>query len=189
MRKRMHDQDTIIDASPPTGATVIGQGRIDAGPIGAVDLAWSEKGIVWLRFAAPGSRAPGGDEVPAEYAAPLRRYFGGDGSVDPATLPIDYAGQGTPKQRRVWDALRTIPRGEVRSYSWLARQVRSIPRAVGQANARNPIAIVVPCHRVVDADDALGGYTGGLDRKVTLLGLEGLDVRSGKVTKGQLTLG
>lgn len=97
----------------------------------------------------------------------LERYFGGDlGAID--ALPVNPG--GTPYQRRVWDALRTIPAGQTRSYGQLAAQLGGThARAVGHANSLNPIAIVVPCHRVIGADATLTGYAGGLARKRWLL--------------------
>ena len=81
---------------------------------------------------------------------------------------------GTPFQRLVWDGLRAIPYGSTLSYAELARRIGrpGASRAVGSANGRNPISIVVPCHRVIAADGTLGGYGGGLDRKEWLLELE-----------------
>jgi methylated-DNA-[protein]-cysteine S-methyltransferase len=85
---------------------------------------------------------------------------------------------GTPFQRAVWDALRDIPYGETISYGELARRIGSpkAVRAVGRANGANPIAVVVPCHRVIGANGTLTGYGGGLDRKAKLLTLEGVQV-------------
>jgi len=102
-----------------------------------------------------------------EYLAGGRRAF---------DLPL--APEGTDFQRRVWRALLEIPHGETRSYADLARAVGSprAMRAVGQANRRNPIGVVVPCHRVIAADGTIGGYAGGLDRKRHLLRLEGVSV-------------
>jgi methylated-DNA-[protein]-cysteine S-methyltransferase len=99
-----------------------------------------------------------------EYLAGRRRGF---------DLPL--APVGTAFQRRVWRALLEIPYGETRSYLDLAGSVGNpkAVRAVGQANGRNPIGVVVPCHRVIAADGTLGGYAGGLDRKRLLLSLEG----------------
>jgi methylated-DNA-[protein]-cysteine S-methyltransferase len=81
--------------------------------------------------------------------------------------------QGTPYRQRVWQALCAIPYGETRSYAELARAISSVPRAVGQANAANPIPIIIPCHRVI-ATMGLGGYSGGdgLATKRALLDLE-----------------
>ena len=87
------------------------------------------------------------------------------------TLPL--APEGTLFQRRVWDALRAIPAGETRSYGDLARELRSSPRAVGRANATNPICLVVPCHRVLGADGSLTGFAFGEDLKRRLLEHEG----------------
>ena len=100
----------------------------------------------------------------------LREYFAGERTE--FDLPL--APDGTPFQRRVWEALRTIPYAETISYRQLATRVGnpSASRAVGLANGRNPISLVVPCHRVIGADGSLTGYGGGLDRKRTLLDLE-----------------
>jgi methylated-DNA-[protein]-cysteine S-methyltransferase len=102
----------------------------------------------------------------------LGEYFAGDRTE--FTVPL--APHGTEFQRRVWDALLTIPYGETRSYGEIARQIGEpgweAARAVGAANGRNPISIVVPCHRVIGADGSLVGYGGGLDRKKFLLALE-----------------
>ena len=81
---------------------------------------------------------------------------------------------GTPFQRSVWNALRTIPYGETRSYGEIAEQIGSPNafRAVGLANGHNPIAVIVPCHRVIGANGSLTGFGGGLERKSALLELE-----------------
>lgn len=100
----------------------------------------------------------------------LRSYFAGDRTD--FDLELDMT--GTQFQRRVWQALMTIPYGETRSYGQIAEQIgaRGSARAVGLANGRNPIAIIVPCHRVIGASGGLTGYGGGLDRKRSLLELE-----------------
>ena len=87
---------------------------------------------------------------------------------------VDLALSGTEFQRRVWAALRTIPYGQTCSYGELAEQIGSPggARAVGLANGRNPVAIIVPCHRVVGSSGAMTGYGGGVDRKRALLDLE-----------------
>jgi methylated-DNA-[protein]-cysteine S-methyltransferase len=99
-----------------------------------------------------------------EYFAGKRRKF---------TVKLDPA--GTEFQNKVWSALRTIPFGETRSYGEIADQIgsRKAVRAVGAANGRNPISIIVPCHRVIGADGKLTGFAGGLDVKARLLALEG----------------
>jgi len=118
-------------------------------------------GVVELRPAAD----------PAGASVRLAAYFAGDlHALD--DLAVD-AG-GTPFQRRVWAALRAIPPGETISYQTLARRVGApaAVRAVGAANGANPIALVVPCHRVIGADGGLTGYAGGLERKRWLLAHE-----------------
>jgi methylated-DNA-[protein]-cysteine S-methyltransferase len=100
----------------------------------------------------------------------LTAYFEGELTRFDLTLLTE----GSPFQHRVWNALCEIPYGETRSYGEIARQVGSpgAARAVGLANGLNPVAIIVPCHRVIGADGSLTGYGGGLERKVTLLQLE-----------------
>jgi methylated-DNA-[protein]-cysteine S-methyltransferase len=102
--------------------------------------------------------------------AQLRAYFAGE--LRDFDLPLDM--QGTDFQRRVWDELRNIPYGETRSYSFVANTMGApkAVRAVGAANGRNPIPIVVPCHRVIGASGSLVGYGGGLPLKSFLLDLE-----------------
>jgi methylated-DNA-[protein]-cysteine S-methyltransferase len=100
----------------------------------------------------------------------LTAYF--DGKRKIFDIPLQLI--GTPFQQRVWAALQTIPYGDVWSYKRLAETVGSPMgyRAVGMANNRNPVSIIVPCHRVVGADGSLVGYAGGLDRKKYLLEIE-----------------
>jgi methylated-DNA-[protein]-cysteine S-methyltransferase len=101
----------------------------------------------------------------------LRRYFAGELAAI-AALPVVLA--GTPFQQKVWTELRAIPCGETWSYGQLARRIGNpaAVRAVGLANGSNPVAIVVPCHRVIGSDGTLTGYGGGLDRKRWLLAHE-----------------
>lgn len=105
------------------------------------------------------------------FFAELSDYF--DGSLTDFHTRIDLSA-GTPFQQSVWRQLRRIPYGQTTSYSELARRVGKpgAARAVGNANGRNPLPIVVPCHRVVAAGGGLGGYTGGLDIKRFLLDIE-----------------
>lgn len=108
----------------------------------------------------------------AGFLAPLRRYFDGDlHAID--AIAADPG--GTAFQSRVWKALRRIPAGRTLSYGELARRLGEpkAMRAVGLANGQNPIAIVIPCHRVIGADGSLTGYGGGLERKRWLLRHEG----------------
>jgi len=117
-----------------------------------------------------GSPGDPGEEPFTSAARQLEDYFAGRLAVFDLLL----APAGTQFQRRVWAALQTIPYGQTRSYGQLARTVGnpSASRAVGLANGRNPIAVVIPCHRVIGSDGSLTGYGGGLDRKRYLLGLE-----------------
>jgi methylated-DNA-[protein]-cysteine S-methyltransferase len=111
---------------------------------------------------------------PFGFSAKIRAYLAGDlRALD--RIPVDPG--GTPFQRRVWQALRRIRPGRTRSYGALARALGNgaAARAVGAANGRNPISIVVPCHRLIGGDVALTGYGGGLWRKRWLLRHEGAD--------------
>lgn len=103
----------------------------------------------------------------AEAARQLREYFAGDRT----TFDLPLAPRGTAFQQRVWMALREIPAGETRTYGEIAARLGqpTASRAVGAANGQNPLAVVVPCHRVVGANGTLTGYAGGLDRKAWLL--------------------
>lgn len=100
----------------------------------------------------------------------LAEYFAGERT----DFDLPLAMSGTPFERRVWSALRELRYGETVSYGELARRIggHATPRAVGHANGRNPISVIVPCHRVIGADGALTGYGGGLERKRLLLDLE-----------------
>ena len=101
----------------------------------------------------------------------LKTYFSGRKATFPDELDLSRA---TPFQRRVWEATRLIPYGETRSYTWVAEQLGrpKAVRAVGQALGRNPVPIVVPCHRVLTSSGKLGGFRGGLEMKRHLLSLE-----------------
>jgi methylated-DNA-[protein]-cysteine S-methyltransferase len=110
------------------------------------------------------------DPVLDATASQLRSYFHGE--LTSFDLPL--ALEGSPFQRSVWTGLLAIPYGQTISYGELARRIGqpSAARAVGLANGRNPVAIIVPCHRVIGADGSLTGYGGGMDRKRYLLALE-----------------
>jgi methylated-DNA-[protein]-cysteine S-methyltransferase len=110
------------------------------------------------------------DEALAPVRQQLEQYFAGERT----SFDIDLAPVGTEFQRRVWEELAKIPYGETITYQELATRVGNpkAARAVGMANGRNPISIVVPCHRVIGADGKPRGYAGGADRKTWLLGLE-----------------
>jgi methylated-DNA-[protein]-cysteine S-methyltransferase len=116
----------------------------------------------------PGWRANRG--AFADVRRQLAEYFAGDRTA----FDVPLAAAGTPFQRAVWRGLRDIPYGETVSYGELARRIGrpSAVRAVGLANGRNPISVIVPCHRVIGADGTLTGYGGGIERKRLLLELE-----------------
>ncbi len=145
-------------------------------PIGPLVLSGSEGMLTGLHIVAD-SPLPHLVGEPSPHAAPfhhvrdqLERYFAGE--LTDFDLPLEMS--GSTFQLRVWNALREIPYGETVSYGELARRVGrpGAARAVGLANGSNPIAIVVPCHRVIGADGSLTGYGGGMDRKRRLLELE-----------------
>jgi methylated-DNA-[protein]-cysteine S-methyltransferase len=153
-------------------ATEIATTTIDS-PVGPLTLTAREGSLSSLHMQdqrhAP-ARAPEwhSDDGPFEDAvAQLHAYFAGE--LTDFHLPL--AMDGTAFQRRVWSELREIPYGQTISYGELARRVGrpGAARAVGLANGRNPVGIIVPCHRVIGADGSMTGYGGGLARKVWLL--------------------
>ena len=154
-------------------------------PIGDVLIAAADGKLIALEFAQVRERfdadlrARFGEcrrksaRNPFGFSDRIRAYFVGElSALD--DIPVD--GGGTAFQRKVWNALREIPPGATRSYSELAEAVSrpNAVRAVGMINGRNPISIVVPCHRVIGKDGSLTGYGGGLDRKRWLLQHEGV---------------
>ena len=146
-------------------------------PVGVLTLVAGDAGlraVLWPRESPPPDAAPGDHPVLAAAERQLRDYFAGTRTT--FDLPLDLA--GTPFQRRAWLALATVPFATTISYGEQARRL-GVPRAVraiGAANGRNPLSIVLPCHRVVGANGALTGYGGGLDAKRHLLDHEsGID--------------
>ena len=149
-------------------------------PVGCLRLTTDGKAIVGVEMESVSGRPrtatldQRSDEHPLliEAMRQLRDYF--EGNLRAFTVTV--APAGTPFQRKVWRALQGIPWGKAISYGELARRIGSpgSARAVGMANGRNPIAIVIPCHRVIGADGSLTGYGGGLDRKRWLLAHEGV---------------
>ena len=149
-------------------------------PIGPLTLVAEDGKLCGLymevRGHEPGEAALGepcsvtDEDVLAVTSRQLSAYF--DGELTSFDLPLSLDGTGF--QRTVWAGLRDIPYGDTISYGELARRIGqpSASRAVGLANGRNPVSIVVPCHRVVGSDGSLTGYGGGLDRKRYLLALE-----------------
>lgn len=150
-------------------------------PIGPLLLVADESGLRQINFAKPAHPVPpdsAWQEEPSALREPinqLRAYFRGElEQFDLALAP-----QGTIFQQKVWSELSKIPYGETISYGELARRISSpnASRAVGLANGRNPIPIVVPCHRVIGSNGKLTGYGGGLPIKEKLLALEKRQLR------------
>jgi methylated-DNA-[protein]-cysteine S-methyltransferase len=146
--------------------------------VGPLTLRWSGDALVGLHFdnhsiLARRSEWVRDDARLAPVRAQLEEYFRGERTS--FALPVAF--EGTPFQRRVWRALTEIPFGETVSYGELARRIGEPnwpgARAVGAANGRNPVAVIVPCHRVIGADGSLTGFGGGLPRKRWLLAHEG----------------
>jgi methylated-DNA-[protein]-cysteine S-methyltransferase len=158
-------------------ARITAQCRIDT-PLGPMTLAATERGLAGAWFDGQ-QHHPGTIDAPvqpaqrwlAQAARELAGFFAGERHR--FEVPIDAA--GTPFQRSVWLALQRIPCGERHRYGELAAELGrpAAARAVGAAVGRNPVSVIVPCHRVVGADGSLTGYAGGLPRKQALLALEG----------------
>lgn len=145
-------------------------------PLGDLYLTASDRGLTGIYFSSK-FQDGAGDSLPAkavldqavlelaEYFALKRRRF---------NIPLDL--KGTAFQRKVWRALLKVPFGETVAYKDIARRIKSpkAVRAVGSANGKNPLCIVVPCHRVISSDGSIGGYSGGLSVKKKLLAYEGV---------------
>jgi methylated-DNA-[protein]-cysteine S-methyltransferase len=170
-----------------SGVPLAAQATIDT-PIGPVTALATAKGVAGLWFDAQ-KHHPGDLDAPVDARNPhiaamqrwLDAYWAGS-DPSPNDVPLDL--HGTPFQRAVWKALLTIPLGHTRTYGEIATQVGggavprenggTAPRAVGTAVGRNPVSILVPCHRVIGANGSLTGYAGGLPRKEKLLLHEGV---------------
>lgn len=153
------------------------------GPLGKMLLVADDTGLVgaWFYGQRYFARGLEGAEKSAETGEPadspvllaarcwLDAYFAGE---RPGVVDVPLAPRGTAFQRRVWDALLAIPYGETRTYGELAAALGSSARAVGSAVGKNPVSVIIPCHRVLGAGGSLTGYAGGLDRKRALLAFE-----------------
>ena len=149
--------------------------RMIDSPIGMLTLAGRGPALTNLRMVDQTYEPDRADWALDDRAFPdaveqLDAYFAGE--LFAFDLRLEF--EGTPFQLRVWEALRSIPYGETRTYGEIAMQIGSPSafRAVGLANGHNPIAVIVPCHRVIGANGSLTGFGGGLERKRTLLELE-----------------
>ena len=136
-------------------------------PLGPISVHSDGDGVTAITFADTLTQDDSPDAACAAAAAWLRDYF--SGRHRPPDFPV--AAHGTPVQNRVWALLNEIPPGETRSYGELAAALGQpgAARAVGLANGRNPLAIAVPCHRVIGSSGQLTGYAGGMERKRWLL--------------------
>lgn len=139
-------------------------------PVGKVEILADDSHVLRIEF-VDREGPVNGNRLTRDAAKQLREYFAGKRRK--FSLPLNQP--GTSFQQEVWQALTSIPYGETRSYGDIARQIgrNKAVRAVGAANGRNKLAIVVPCHRVIGSDGSLTGYAGGMDRKEILLRLEG----------------
>lgn len=144
-------------------------------PVGRLRLVSNGDSLTAIEWENLQGAAPEGEEhsdpALAACANQLQEYFAGQ--RQDFDLPL--SAQGTEFQKNVWTALRAIPYGELRSYRDIAESLENpkAVRAVGAANGRNPLPIVVPCHRVIGSDGSLTGFAGGLEAKKVLLRLEG----------------
>lgn len=159
----------------------VGRLRLVASTRGLVAVLWENDPEVRTRL---GALKPGEGVILDEAERQLRAYFAG--RLRAFDLPLD--ARGTEFQKSVWSELARIPYGETRSYGELALRLGNptASRAVGAANGRNPLSIVIPCHRVIGASGKLTGFAGGLEAKRVLLALERqtpLDLGTGRVTE------
>jgi len=168
---RHDDGDGVPAVGLPDGTRPLGP----ADPAGQLVLESDGDVLIgiWLRSQTTTAESAGHDAPPVlkDTATQLEEYFAGERTEFDVPMELD----GTAFQKEVWLELTRIPYGETISYGELARRVGRPkgPRAVGQANGRNPIAIIVPCHRVL-AGNGIGGYGGGLPMKRALLAVEGV---------------
>ncbi|HXD45378.1 MAG TPA: methylated-DNA--[protein]-cysteine S-methyltransferase [Pseudolabrys sp.] len=151
-----------------TIASPVGVLTLVAGDAGLAAVLWDNDDPKRVRVGA--LRAAPEHPILVQAENELRAYFAGEHTV----FSVPLAAAGTPFQKKAWAALLTIPYGETRSYGELARQIGNAKaaRAFGAANGRNPLSIVVPCHRAIASDGALTGFAGGLAAKRYLLSLE-----------------
>lgn len=143
-----------------------------ASPVGLTHLILPGRGALatQVRRAVAGAVKRGTSPILTHFAHELRLYL--TGARMEFTGPLDLRGT-TAYERQVYAASRRIPHGETRSYGWVAEAAGGSPRAAGNALGRNPVAIIIPCHRVLASGGALGGFSSGLPLKRRLLALEG----------------
>ena len=170
MRNAPPESLTLDRVATPTGDVLL---VVDAdGAVRALDFAGYEDRMMRLLRRHWGEARLVEGRAPAAIRSAVEAYFGGDLTALDG-LPVKT--NGTDFQRAIWAALRGIPAGQTRTYGQLAAAIGSpkAVRAAGLANGQNPIAVIVPCHRVIGANGTLTGYAGGLERKQWLLAHEG----------------
>jgi len=164
----------VLGGAPSSAALKRVYFSVYASPIGELLLTGDGAALTGVCFPnwTPDPLWQRDDAAFAEVIAQLQSYFAGELTE----FSLALSPHGTPFQQRVWSAILTVPYGMTTSYGRLAVQLGDsrATRAVGLANGRNPIPIIIPCHRVIGADGSLTGYGGGMERKHWLLALEGL---------------
>lgn len=140
-------------------------------PQGPLEIVANHQGLVAVTFVSAPRYAPCANEIVRDAQSQLSQYF----ARRLTTFSLPLAANGTAFQQAVWQALLSIEYGETASYKEIAAALNNpkAVRAVGMANSKNPIAIIVPCHRVIGSNKRLTGYAGGIDKKQYLLNLEG----------------
>jgi methylated-DNA-[protein]-cysteine S-methyltransferase len=145
-------------------------------PLGLFEFMATDQGISQAIFCGDQKNEPKTNDITTLCKQQLTEYFAGKRQV--FTVPLD--AQGTPFQQSVWYCLSQIPFGELRSYGDIAKLLNKpkASQAVGGANGRNPITLIVPCHRVIGGNGSLTGYAGGIERKLWLLNHEGANIKT-----------
>ena len=131
-------------------------------PLGPLCIIAKAQRITAVRFSEDCTESA---DVPEDAVSQIKEYFAGERTH--FEIPLDP--KGTEYQRRVWKAAEEIPYGETRTYEWIADKAGGSPRSAGNALHRNPIPIIIPCHRVIRKDGSIGGYSGGAEIKRFLL--------------------
>ncbi len=146
-------------------------------PLGWLKLEATEKGLSSLIFVEKPSEKGTITPFLENAATQLKEYFEGNRKV--FEIDLDFS-KGTPFEQAVWQQIRTVPFGKTTTYAKLATAIgksKGASQAVGSAVGRNPIGIIIPCHRIIGTDGQLRGFAWGLDKKATLLSIEGVGVK------------
>jgi methylated-DNA-[protein]-cysteine S-methyltransferase len=147
-------------------------------PLGLIEFKASDKGIVYVIFCGAEKNVVERSEITDRCKQQLTEYFAGQRK----TFDLPLAPQGTDFQKSVWQCLSKIPFGKSVTYLDIAKMVNKPKgsQAIGGANGRNPISIIVPCHRVIGSNGSLTGYAGGIERKLWLLNHEKIEIKATK---------